>query len=139
MNREQRAERKEQREEVKETVFHCSLLLVTCSLLLLALFNAKTEEEIAKIEENGGEVMSQAIQAYRSITADEEFRHMELLREMAELDEAQAMYSAKTQGERIGEERERVKWQGVVAEKDAVIANKDAVIAELRARLDENK
>ena len=47
----------------------------------LALFKAETEEELAKIKENGGKVMSDAIEAYRSITADEEFRHMERLDE----------------------------------------------------------
>ena len=94
----------------------------------LALFNAKTEEELTKIKENGGAIMSDAIQAYRSITADDEVRQMELSREMAERDEANAMSVA----EKRGEKREREKWEGVVAEKDAEIA-------ELRARLGENK
>jgi predicted transposase/invertase (TIGR01784 family) len=102
----------------------------------LALFNAETEEEITKIKENGGEIMSDAIQAYRSITADEKFRHIELLREMAEHDEAQRMGNARRQGEKLGEERADAKWQNVLAEKDAEI---ERLRAELQARHDENK
>ena len=108
--------------------------------------------------------MSDAIEAYRSITADEKFRHIELLREMAEHDEAQRMGNAERRGEKRGEERgkksEREKWQSVVAEKDAALADKDAALvdkvavlankdaenerlrkelAELRAQLDGNK
>ena len=90
--------------------------------------------------------MSQAIEAYRERTAKDEFKYLERLREDARHDEAQAMGNAKRQGERLGEERERAKWQGVVAEKDAALANKDAEnerlrqeLAELRARLDNNR
>ena len=79
--------------------------------------------------------MSDAIQAYRSITADEEFRHMELLREMAELDEANAMSVAEERGEKRADE----KWQGVVAEKDAENKRLMKENAELRARLNENQ
>jgi predicted transposase/invertase (TIGR01784 family) len=97
----------------------------------LALFKAETEEEIAKIEENGGKIMSDAIEAYRSITADEKFRYIELSREMAAHDEAQRMSNARKQ--------EREKWESVVAEKDAENERLRLEIAELRARLDENK
>ena len=37
--------------------------------LWLALFNADTEEELEKLISSGGEVMSQAVEAYRGITA----------------------------------------------------------------------
>ena len=73
---------------------------------------------------NGGEVMNQAVEAYRGITAMEEFRHLEILRERARHDEAQAIFNA--------EKREREKWQGVVADKDALIA-------ELQAELNTQK
>ena len=103
--------------------------------LWLALFNSETEEELEKLVLNGGEVMSQAVEAYRSLTATEEFRHLEILRERARHDEAQAIRNA--------EKREREKWQGVVADKDTALANKDtelakqaALIAELQARLE---
>jgi len=90
--------------------------------LWLALFNAKTEEELETLVSVGGEVMSQAVEAYRGITTLEEFRYLEILRERARHDEASALaHAAKV---------EREKWQGVVAYKDAVIADKDAVIAD---------
>ncbi|MCL1997858.1 MAG: Rpn family recombination-promoting nuclease/putative transposase [Turicibacter sp.] len=89
--------------------------------LWLALFNAETEEELEKLTK-GGEVMEQAIQAYRGTAADEEFRYLERLREKRRHDEAQALRNARA--------IERKKWQGVVAEKDAawqgVVAEKDA-------------
>ena len=45
--------------------------------LWLALFNAETEEELEKLVSSGGEFMSQAVQAYHSITATEEFQGLE--------------------------------------------------------------
>jgi hypothetical protein len=62
--------------------------------------------------------MQQAIEAYRSITVAPEFLEAERLRSIARHDEAQALFHA----ERIAEEREREKWQGIVADKDAEIA-----------------
>ena len=86
--------------------------------LWLALFNANTEEELEKLIASGGEVMSQAIEAYRGITATEEFKYLEILRERTRHDEAQAINNAKKQ--------EREHWQGVIAEKDALIAELEA-------------
>ena len=83
--------------------------------LWLALFNAETEEELEKLVSTGGEVMSQAVEAYRGITATEKFKYYEILRARARHDEAQAIYNA--------EKREREKWQGVIADKDAQIAD----------------
>jgi len=71
--------------------------------------------------------MDQAIGAYRSITATPEFREMERLRSKARHDEAQALKHA--------EERERAKWQSVIADKDAALADKDALISELYKQL----
>ena len=96
--------------------------------LWLALFNAKTEEELETLITVGGEVMSQAIEAYRGITALEEFRYLEILRERTRHDEAQAIYNA----EKRGEERMNEHWQGVVAYKDAALAEKDAENEKLR-------
>jgi predicted transposase/invertase (TIGR01784 family) len=92
--------------------------------LWLALFNAETEEELEKLTVKGGEVMSQAVQAYRGITATDEFKHLEILRARTRHDEAQALRNA----ERKRDEH----WQGVVAD---VVAEKDARIAELEAQL----
>jgi hypothetical protein len=72
--------------------------------------------------------MSQAIEAYRDITADEKFKYIEYLRERAGHDEAQALHNA--------ERRERAKWEGVVAEKDAEIERLRAELAEAKARND---
>jgi len=83
--------------------------------------------------------MEQAINAYRHITATDEFREMERLRSLARHNEAAALRHARTEAT----EAEREKWQGVVAEKDATLAvqatalsEKDALIAELQAKLE---
>lgn len=64
-------------------------------LLWLSLFNAETEEELEKIKRMEVPVMSQAINAYYTITASSEFREKERLREKARHDEAQALYNAR--------------------------------------------
>jgi hypothetical protein len=94
--------------------------------LWLALFNAKTEEELQNLTNKGGEVMSQAVAAYRGVTATEEFRNLEWLREKTRRDESNALSYAKKQGA----ETERAKWQGVMAEKDALIAKLQAQLNE---------
>jgi predicted transposase/invertase (TIGR01784 family) len=110
--------------------------------LWLALFNAETEEELEKLVSSGGEVMSQAVEAYRGITATDEFKYLEILRARTRHDEAQAIYSA--------EKRRDGHWQGVIADKDTELAHKDtelahkdielaqqaALIAELQAKLE---
>jgi len=102
--------------------------------LWLTLFNAKTEEELKKIEALGVPTMNQAVEAYRHITATPEFREMERLRSKARHDEAQALNNARLE--------EREKWRNIIADKDAALADKDAaladkdaLIAELRSRL----
>ena len=69
-------------------------------LLWLSLFKAETEEELEKIKEMEVPVMSQAINAYYTITASSEFREKERLREKARHDEAQALYNAKREAKR---------------------------------------
>jgi len=44
---------------------------------------------------------------------------------------------ARAEGEKLGEKRERKKWQAEIADKDAEIADKDALIAELQMKLKE--
>ncbi|RKJ06379.1 Rpn family recombination-promoting nuclease/putative transposase [bacterium D16-54] len=63
-------------------------------LLWLSLFKAETEDELEKIKEMEVPVMSQAINAYYTITASSEFREKERLRAKARHDEAQALYNA---------------------------------------------
>ena len=90
--------------------------------LWLTLFNAETEEELAKIELLEVPEMKQAIEAYRGITATPEFREMERLRSKARHDEASALRKARLEGAKEGAKIEREQWQSVVADKDAVIA-----------------
>ena len=75
--------------------------------------------------------MEQAITAYQKITATDEFKERERLRHYARINEASAIDEA--------EQREREKWQGVVADKDAKLADKDAEIARLKAQLEKGK
>ena len=103
--------------------------------LWLSLFNAKTEEELNQIEALEVPIMSQAIMAYRSVTADEKFKELERLRSRARHNEASALGHARREATKA----ERAKWQGVVANKDAAIAEQAALIAELRAKIAEAK
>ena len=98
--------------------------------LWLTLFNAKTEEELKQIEALEVPIMTQAIGAYRHVTATDEFKELERLRSRARHNEASALGNAERRGITIGAEKEREKWQSVVADKDAQIA-------ELLARLGE--
>ena len=72
-------------------------------LLWLALFKADTEEELNQIEALEVPELSEAISAYRSVTASSEFREIERLRAKARHDEAQALYNAEQKGKAIGE------------------------------------
>ena len=66
--------------------------------LWLTLFNAETEEELAKIDRLEVPIMKQAIEAYRSVSATPEFREIERLRSKARHDEASALYNAEQKG-----------------------------------------
>ena len=90
--------------------------------LWLKLFNAETEEELAKIEAMEVPFMSEAIAAYRHIAVSDEFVTMERMRSKARHDEAQALKNAT--------DAEREKWQNVVADKDAALADKDVKLAD---------
>ena len=62
--------------------------------------------------------MASAVQAYRSLTTDEQFRELERMRSKALHDEASALGKAR----REATAKADAKWQSVVAEKDAIIA-----------------
>jgi len=64
-------------------------------LLWLALFRAETEEELEKIGALEVPELSQAINAYYTITASSEFRERERLYAKARHDEAQALHNAQ--------------------------------------------
>jgi predicted transposase/invertase (TIGR01784 family) len=99
--------------------------------LWLRLFDAGTDEDLGKLEKTGVNIMQQAIDAYRSVTATDEFRTLERMRADARHNEASALGAARR------EEAER--WKGAmdaaIADKDATIADMGATIAELRAQL----
>ena len=95
-------------------------------LLWLALFKANTEEELEQIAALEVPEMVQAINTYHSVTASEEYKELERMRDKALHDEASAIYNA----ERKAEQKERAIWQSVVAEKDAELISKDAEIAD---------
>ncbi len=98
--------------------------------LWLTLFNAETEEDLAKLEALEVSVMKEAIGAYRQVASTGELREIERLRALARHNEASALHHARSvgqrEGEQIGAEREREKWQGVVEEQAALIAQLQA-------------
>jgi hypothetical protein len=107
--------------------------------LWLSLFKAKTDDDINKIKQLGVPFMKEAIQAFQSVAATEEFQECERMRELALFNEVTALADA----ERKATELTDAKWQGVIAEKNAelegVIAAKNAelqgVIAAKNAEL----
>jgi hypothetical protein len=94
---------------------------------MLSLFRAKTEEELKQLEALEVPIVTQAIRMYREITVSPEFRELERLRADARHNEASALENVQR--------KEREKWQGVIAEKDAALANKDAALANKDAAL----
>ena len=75
--------------------------------------------------------MEQAISAYRTATATDEFRQLERMRADARNREASALGNARRRAIRETDE----KWQGVVADKDAALASKEAALASKEAAL----
>ena len=102
----------------------CELETSNKLLLWLSLFKANTEEELERIKALKEPVMEQAIEAYEKITVTTEFQERERQLDRARHNEASAIYNA--------EQREREKWQGVVAEQAAEIAR-------LKAQLEKGK
>ena len=92
---------------------------------------AKTEKDLEQIKTWRDPIMDQAIKAYQQVTATDEFKELERLRLRARANEASALRHAT--------EKERVKWQGVVADKEATIADKEATIADQKAAIADQK
>jgi len=106
--------------------------------LWLSLFKADTEEDLKCLERLEVPFVEQAITAYRSIIATDEFKELERLRELAQHNEASALANAR--------QEERQKWQAIMAvektanqaalaEKDATIEAKEIAIADKDAAL----
>jgi predicted transposase/invertase (TIGR01784 family) len=70
--------------------------------LWLALFNAKTEEDIKQIQALEVPIMEQVIGAYRTVSATKEFHELERLRELARHNEASALANARNAGKAEG-------------------------------------
>jgi predicted transposase/invertase (TIGR01784 family) len=70
--------------------------------LWLTLFDAETEEELSKLEHMEVSVMSEVIEAYRQVTATDEFKEMERLRSRARHNEASALHHARKEGIKEG-------------------------------------
>jgi predicted transposase/invertase (TIGR01784 family) len=120
--------------------------------LWLALFKARTEEELEQLEALEVTEMQEAIKAYRRIVTTDEFKELERLRDRALHDEATALGHARrkamakgkakgivqgraegiVQGRAEGEARSDAKWEGVVADQGAEITR-------LRALLEANQ
>ena len=105
--------------------------------LWLKLFDAETEEELNQIELLEVPDMQQVIQAYRSITATDEFRTLDRIRSDARRNETSALGNTRREAAREATEIANSKWQSVVAEKDTRIAEKDTRIAEKDTRIAE--
>jgi hypothetical protein len=75
--------------------------------------------------------MKQAIGAYRSVTATDEFKERERIRSRTRHNEASALGNARRQATREADE----KWQGVIAEKDTALADKDTALADKEAEI----
>jgi predicted transposase/invertase (TIGR01784 family) len=100
-------------------------------LLWLSLFRAETIEELKQIESMEVPIMNQAINAYHSVTVTSEFREMERLRSIARHNEAAALRHARQEERKLVD----IKWQNIVADKDAKLADKDAKLADKDAKL----
>ncbi len=111
--------------------------------LWLALFNADTEEDLAKIEALEVSVMTEAIGAYRRVSTTDEFKEIERLRSRARHNEASALGHARregrAEGEQIGEKRSDERWQVVVADKDAENERLRRKLAEYQAMFAKDK
>jgi len=105
--------------------------------LWLKLFKADTEEDLERIDGLGVPIMSEAIQAYRSIATSPDFREIERLRMRARHDETSALDHAEQLGIERGAEMEREKWQVLVSEKDTELEEKAAALEEKDAALEE--
>ena len=89
---------------------------------------AENEEELTMVAERNPQV-KKAVVTLQKLSADEQARDLYERREKALRD--------IDSRERWVVEQERIKWQDVIADKDAEIADKDAEIARLKAKFGE--
>jgi hypothetical protein len=96
-------------------------------VLLLALFHAKTEEELKHLNSLGVKSVTQLVESYRRVTVSEEFRDLERRRETTRHDLDNALYTARQEGREEGAQEEREKWERVLAERETEIARLKAL------------
>jgi predicted transposase/invertase (TIGR01784 family) len=65
--------------------------------LWLALFKANTEEELQNLVSVGGKIMVQAVEAFRHVSASDELKELERMRDRARRNEASELYVQKTE------------------------------------------
>jgi len=73
--------------------------------LWLAFFNAKTEEDLKNLMAIGGDIMVQAVEAYRSVSASDELRELERQRDRTRRNEASALANARREAREEAERR----------------------------------
>jgi len=101
-----------------------------------ALFKAETEEELNEIDGLGVPELSEAVNAYHTVTTSPEYQEYERMMAKASHDEAQALYNA----ERRATEAEREKWIGVAKENKRVTKENKKITKEneaLKAELEQ--
>ena len=100
----------------------------------MRLFKAQTEDDINKILNLEVPIMKEAVNAFRKVSASDEYKELERMKSKSRHNEASALYHA----EQIGREKERSIWEQkatsweqerAVWEKER--AEKDAEIARL--------
>ncbi|MDR0963684.1 MAG: Rpn family recombination-promoting nuclease/putative transposase [Clostridium sp.] len=121
----------------------------------LALFKAKTEEDLNRILKMEVPIMNDAIDAYRTVSASQELYEIERFRDRTRRNEASALAYAREKAAAEATaaaeakaaakaakatevfKREMANKDAEIANKDTEIANKDAEIRRLRALLNQ--
>ena len=79
------------------------------------------------IEDMSVSEINEVVTAYRHLSKSPEFRELERQRDKAEMDESSRISYAEARGEA----RSDLRWQSVVADKDAKIKNLEQQLAKL--------
>ena len=107
--------------------------------LWLRLFKAKTEDDINKILNLEVPIMKEAVNAYRKVSASDEYKELERMKSKSRHNEASALYHAeqigmnkgRIEGIEVGREKERAIWEKERAIWEKRMAEKEAEISRL--------
>ena len=97
----------------------------------LSLFKAETEEDLQQIEALGVSVMEKTIEAYRQVTATDEFRNLERMRKDAHHNELAALANERRKTEE--------KYNVIIAKKDTEIEQQAAEIEQQASEIEQLK